>query len=441
MSIELPSSTLNRTLASGLQLRQATLQDRQAVVEFVSHWLHEALGINVFDLMSGNHPTTQASDFAIITDPAAGDQIVATAGLIGHTWSYEELPFGVGTPEFVATHKDYRRRGLMSAVMEALHQISKNNGQLVQAVNGIPNFYRQFDYEYALDGDNQRAFRLGNGALVIPDTSAYLVRRAQVEDIPALLSIYVRQRKGRLITNVMDEKRWRFDLTGHSAGSDIKMRHYSVLSGDGQIVGYFKLWGDEDDPHGNVIINEFGVIDEDRLVPIMQAVVKALAETTLQAALPDALARITLALGRAHRAYNVMQRQLVPIGRPTSWYLRVPDLVAFVTHILPVLNRRLARSMYSSVSRAVVISLYKEALTLKIEAGQVVNAANMPMGDVDEDTISAWFPPLVFLKLLFGYRALDELLYAYPDVQVNEADADLVNVLFPKQESWMIYLG
>jgi N-acetylglutamate synthase-like GNAT family acetyltransferase len=433
----MPTSIGLQTFPNGLRLRQATIQDRQAVANFVSRWLHEALGINAYDLMSGEHPTTKPSNFVIVTN--ADEQIVATAGLIEQTWAYEDVSFGVGTPEFVATHEDYRRQGLMTAVIEAVHRVSKLNGQVVQAVNGIPYFYRQFGYEYALDADDRRVLRAD--AFVVPATTAYHVRRAQVEDIPALLAIYERQRAGKLITNVMDAQRWQFDLTGHSVGSDIKMRHYSVLDGDRRIVAYFKLWGDEDDPNGEAVINEFGVVDEAMIVPIMQAVVRSLAEVTLQAELPDALTRITLGLGRAHRVYEVMQRYLVQSGRPTSWYIRVPDVAEFVRHIRAVLERRLARSMYAGVSREVVLSFYTEALTIKIAAGQVVSAVITPLDAVAEDAISAAFPPLVFLKLLFGYRGLDELLYAYPDVQISEADEELVRVLFPKQDSWMIFLG
>lgn len=51
-------------------------------------------------------------------------------------------------------------------------------------------------------------------------------------------------------------------------------------------------------------------------------------------------------------------------------------------------------------------------------------------------------PALVFLQLLFGYRDLDELCYAFPDVQVENHDAEvLLNALFPKKLSQVMPLG
>jgi hypothetical protein len=48
----------------------------------------------------------------------------------------------------------------------------------------------------------------------------------------------------------------------------------------------------------------------------------------------------------------------------------------------------------------------------------------------------AAFPSLTFLQLLFGYRSLDELAYAFPDCWWEHDDAyGLLKALFPKQAS------
>jgi hypothetical protein len=51
-------------------------------------------------------------------------------------------------------------------------------------------------------------------------------------------------------------------------------------------------------------------------------------------------------------------------------------------------------------------------------------------------------PDLTFLQLLFGYRSLGELDHARADCYVrNEEAAVLLNILFPKQHSWVVGLG
>jgi hypothetical protein len=61
-----------------------------------------------------------------------------------------------------------------------------------------------------------------------------------------------------------------------------------------------------------------------------------------------------------------------------------------------------------------------------------------PTWDANKD---GGFPPLVFLQLLFGYRSLDELRFAFPDVRVNDNVELLVKALFPSRASWVASLA
>ena len=102
-------------------------------------------------------------------------------------------PVDVGRPEQVATHPDYRRRGLVRALFEAFHQRSAADGELLQAITGIEYFYRQFGYEYALDLAAIAPFadipNLKDG-----ETEAYRLRPATIDDIPLLMELYERDR-------------------------------------------------------------------------------------------------------------------------------------------------------------------------------------------------------------------------------------------------------
>ena len=63
---------------------------------------------------------------------------------------YEGVEFDAGLPELVGTHPDYRRRGLVREQFEVLHRWSKERGHLMQAIAGIPYYYRRFGYEMAV---------------------------------------------------------------------------------------------------------------------------------------------------------------------------------------------------------------------------------------------------------------------------------------------------
>ena len=76
------------------------------------------------DLIADTHPTVTDDDIWVVVDPAAGDKIVSALLLIPQTWRYDDIEFGVGRVELVATDKEYRRRGLVRKLMDVAHQRS-----------------------------------------------------------------------------------------------------------------------------------------------------------------------------------------------------------------------------------------------------------------------------------------------------------------------------
>ena len=183
---------LPKNLGNGLLLRWATPADTEELAEFnvrihsddaekpetwLARWTE--------DLMRGDHPTTSASDFTVVVDEHANDKIVSSMNLISQTWLYEGIPLGVGRPELVGTDSDYRRRGLVREQFAAIHAKSTARGELVQAITGIPWYYRQFGYGMTLDLGGGRDFlwaRPGNDKPV--ENELYQVRPATVADWP-----------------------------------------------------------------------------------------------------------------------------------------------------------------------------------------------------------------------------------------------------------------
>ena len=108
------------------------------------------MGVWTRDLLSGAHPTFGVDDFTIVEDRNSGE-IVSSMSLISQTWAYEGIPFGVGRPELVGTDPSYRARGLVRAQFEVAHEWSRQRGEHMQVITGIPYFYRQFGYEMGLE--------------------------------------------------------------------------------------------------------------------------------------------------------------------------------------------------------------------------------------------------------------------------------------------------
>ncbi|HEY1351951.1 MAG TPA: hypothetical protein VGF67_20210 [Ktedonobacteraceae bacterium] len=79
-------------------------------------------------------------------------------------------------------------------------------------------------------------------------------------------------------------------------------------------------------------------------------------------------------------------------------------------------------------------------MRLVFEQGRLISIEDWPHpgGSSGE---SVRFPPLTFLQLLFGYRSLEELSLAFPDVLVTQEAGLVLKTLFPFQPSRVIPLG
>jgi len=156
---------------------------------------------------------------------------------------------------------------------------------------------------------------------------------------------------------------------------------------------------------------------------------------------PDSEAFETYAfwLGGDHPLYHAYPDLLPRKRTPYAYYIRVPDLPGFIMHIRPVLEERLAQSAVAGHSGELKLNFYREGWALVFEDGALQAVEPWQVGAEDGDAL---FPGLTFLQLLFGYRSLGELDFAFPDCYplTNTARA-LLPALFPKQTSHVWPLG
>lgn len=435
---------LPRRLGNGLLLRWATPDDAEAVArfnlefhsddadepeQFLYHWTH--------DLMNGRHPTTEASDFTVVVDTTADDKIVSSLCLISQTWAYAGIEFGVGRPELVATDPDYRRRGLVRMQMEAVHAMSTARGEMVQAITGIPWYYRLFGYEMGLDlGGGRRYFfkpKVKNKKKQ-EEPPAYELRPATLDDLPLLEQLYRRHCDASLIMRVRDETQWRYELTAAHEATFARMRPYLFIHRDsGEPVGYmdYRIFPGQT----NMFIREMAAISGHSLRAIGLFLLDWLTDeaTTLNETREKPLTHVSFGMGVAHPLYRALERELEITYDPYAWYVRVPDLPAFLRHIAPVLERRLADSVMTGHTGTVKLNFYTTHLTLVFEQGKLIEVGTYEPEELASG--DARFPDLTFLQLLFGYRSVAELDQARADCSFSNEAAVLLNILFPKQHS------
>jgi len=439
------SFALPHNLGDGLLLRRSQASDRDALAEFNSiihsdyrDPLRPDPGVSAWtaDLLSGSHPTFNIDDFTIVEDMCSR-RIVSACCLISQTWQYAGIPFGVGRPELVGTHPDYRNRGLVRRQFEVLHSWSKERGELVQAITGIPYYYRQFGYEMCVSLDSGRfIYETQINPLKQGEQEAYLIRKATDADIPELITCYAQLELRSPITSQMDETRWRYELNGKSEQNVTRVELYVITAFDGRVVGAL-----------GVPTNYWGLgwvstyyelksgISYLAVTPVVLRFLHALGQQRGTADHP--YHRVGLFLGEDHPAYIALEAVNSPPNHPYAWYLRVPDLPAFLRRIAPILEKRLAASPCAGHSGELRITFYHDGLEIKFENGCIRDVQTLE--SLAWDDADARFPGQTFLQVLFQHRTVDELRYIYADVYANTTAAALMQFLFPPRKS-SIYL-
>lgn len=124
---------------------------------------------------------------------------------------------------------------------------------------------------------------------------------------------------------------------------------------------------------------------------------------------------------------------------PYAWYVRIADLPAFIRRIGPVLEQRLAASVVTGYSGELRLNFYRGGLRLVFADGRLTLAEDW-QPPVLEPRDNAAFPPLVFSQLLLGYRDLDSLRSAHPDVWAHDDAEPLLRALFPLTHSQLLHL-
>lgn len=119
----------------------------------------------------------------------------------------------------------------------------------------------------------------------------------------------------------------------------------------------------------------------------------------------------------------------------------MPDIAGFLRLVTPVLERRLADSAAAGYGGRLTIGFVDSEVGLFFDNGRVAEAERLAKprkgGNwLNSGTCDAFFPGLVFLQLLFGFRSSNELDHAIPDCDIGPPETrSLLDALFPKQPS------
>jgi predicted acetyltransferase len=363
-----------------------------------------------------HHPTMTLKDFFVIKHHG---KIVASLNLIPVKWSIGEVPLKAAEMGCVATLAEYRNQGLQRKLINEFHRQTAEQEYDLCAIEGIPYFYRQFGYEYAIPLLEETRIKLDQ----IPDYESNLrVRPFTTQDIPKAMQLLGQSQKKFYVHIVRDEQVWKMQQTTGITTAD-KFESYAIEK-EGKLVSYLRI---SDRPEEKeLILRETTDTDQH----ISKTILKFLKDTGKQRGLETLAAQLSY--------HDSLTEQLVALGAtqhiPTyAWQIRIMDHVKIFQKMKPLFEKRLASSAYSDLTESLNFNFRRYTVQVKIENGAINGIQQL---DSNEDR-TIGLNPLAFAQLLVGHRSREELEMIYPDFNIRSSHKNLIDVLFPKLPSYI----
>lgn len=418
----LTSTTVyNRSLGDGLFLKSVC---DHSDVERIAAFNTQVFGPHEAEFGSAlilHHPATRPEHWLYIEDETS-QQIVSSLCLIPWQWRYEDVTLKSGEVGIVGTLESYRNRGLIRSLMVRHRELLCEGEFDLSHIQGIPYFYRQFGYEYAMPLDVHWNLELRS----LPDKAAeglsYNYRLATKQDIPVLMRFYDEAVKTLSISTLRDEGIWQY-LLEQSLSTVVGAETWLILDAAQQPVGYFRIpfqgFGE------GLIVGETSRLSSEMATALLvhlKGVTQERGKPYIRLALPDNNDLVRVAAG-----FNAHDDGFYP------WQIHLVDVARLLRKLTPVLERRIAASIYAGLTRTICMNLYREAFELCFEKGKLRTVKSIGFSD----TWGIKIPPLLLAPLLLGYRSHKELRDMYPDVSIDRQFHELIDVLFPKLESFI----
>jgi predicted N-acetyltransferase YhbS len=346
-----------------------------------------------------------------------GGETVASLILIPQTWVMDGVELGVAEMGCVATHPDHRNRGLQRMLNERFDEAAEAGGYDLCALAGIPFFYRQFGYEYALDLDHKSIVAVSR----LPDTPPSLETRGFTEaDIPAAAALLEAAADRYMVHSRRSLPVWRMQHeTGFYKGEPYT--GYSLHDG-GEVQAYVRV---QPRPKDRTM-----VLVEAASAPGVEVEVLAFLR---RLCMENGAETLVSGLGYADPLSELLAAHGAEQPRPYGWQVKIVDLVRLLRKLAPVLESRLKGTVFDGLTERLNLNFRRFSVDMVFESGKVIGVSMS--GDCSDRAVG--LNPYVFPQLLLGYRSLMELEQAYPDVRVAPNRWELVDTLFPRRPSYV----
>ncbi len=361
------------------------------------------------------HHTEMTNDtyFMVMED----DEAVAGLVLIPQMWSIGGVELKVAEMGCVGTKPEYRRKRLQWVLNDKFDEYAREEDYDLCVLAGIPYFYRQFGYQYAVELDYLTEIDTER----LPDEPISF-RAFKEHDILEAQRLLEETQRRYLVHSVRTKAIWKMQRETGTYGAE-PFKATSVTE-DEKIVAYYRWWLNKKEQ--TFLIREL-VLRDGSYAEKVASVIRAEAER-------QGCKRINTKLSHE----DDFSRYLIGLGakvnKSYAWQVKILDPESFLRKLGPLLEQRLMDSKFKELSKVLKMNFWKYALEVTFEEGKLLEVKQIS----DAGRVLG-LNPYASIQLFLGYRSREDLEYAYPDFYVRDGLDELIDVLFPRKPGYIHY--
>ncbi|HDZ18361.1 MAG TPA: GNAT family N-acetyltransferase [archaeon] len=366
-----------------------------------------------------NHPRKEDLLFLYIKD-SNSNKIISSISLLPLEWRVGSINIPVCEMGFVGTLEKYRGKELIVELNKLYERIMAENGYIISVIRGIPYYYRKLGYEFAIPLDH-RMF-LSPSKIPLDGLEFLKIRKANLNDIDLIANKYNQYYEDFFISNLFDKDCYISKFFNDNY-NEFKASTYLIETG-GKTIAYFTFGKSYDnlgyDIKTSRINREYGI----KILQFTKEI------TSIEN--PD---QIDLAV----REDTGLAELIGELGGTTyytyGWQVKIPNLKLYLEKIKQILENRIYNSNFQGLTQDLRISNYKTTIILSFNNGQIPTI-KMEKGYQKEGSCDLQIPGSILFKLILGDRSFEEINHIIKDAMIKRESSEIIDVLFPKENSY-----
>ncbi len=412
----------------GHAIRRAGPSDLPQIAELhADAWGTDADGFvqRLEDLLVNPHPRFRGDEMTVVE---ADGRIVSAQHMTRHVWRYGTVSIPVAEIEMVATHPDFRHRGLVRSQTDVMERWASSDGIDLIVINGVPLVYSGLGFDLAFE-------KWGGPASVRPlwpyaptPQRHVTIRQASHADATLIAETYDRATSDLLVGYHRNAEDWAYAL--ERSRKNPWHRDILVIESAGVDVGFVSMR--LQDGHAPEV-DAMELADGWTSPETTRAILGSIHEHT-----GSDIVRFGW-LGSHHPSRVASPGLFIddPSARQGAWYIKTRDPVSLMSSLTPALEARIRTSELAGCSESFALRIDGgDGIRIVIEGGHVTVERWKPERLLDGDVK---IPRGMLTKVVFGAAAVSDFGPLFPyEVMASDRATRLMSVLFPTGRSWVL---